>query len=43
LGVGVYDDEIVKTEQGWRFKLRRAGSTGVVPVHTDFLPAHLAG
>lgn len=43
LGVGIYDDEIVRTGQGWRFKLRRAGSTGVVPVHPDFLPAHLTG
>lgn len=43
LGVGVYDDEIVKTEQGWRFRFRRAGSTGVAPVHPDFLPAGLVG
>lgn len=38
LGVGVYDDDIVKTEQGWRFKFRRAGSTGVAELHSDFLP-----
>lgn len=41
LGIGVYDDQIVKTEEGWRFKLRKAGSTGVAPVHPDFLPAAL--
>lgn len=39
LGVGVYDDDIVKTEQGWRFKFRRAGSTGAAEFHSDFLPA----
>ena len=41
LGVGVYDDEIVKTDAGWRFAVRRAGSTGIAPVHPDFLPAEL--
>lgn len=43
LGVGVYDDDIIKTEQGWRFKFRKAGSTGVAEVHSDFLPAGMVG
>jgi SnoaL-like domain len=42
LGVGIYDDHIVKTEHGWKFKLRRAGSTGSAPFHSDFLPARLS-
>lgn len=43
LGVGIYDDEIVRTDRGWRFKLRKAGSTGAAPFHSDFLPAALVG
>lgn len=38
LGVGVYDDQIVKTKDGWRIRLRKAGSTGEMPVDPDFLP-----
>ena len=37
-GVGIYDDRIIRTEQGWRFRSRAAGSTGVMPLHPDFLP-----
>lgn len=43
LGVGIYDDQIVKTDHGWRFQLRKAGSTGVAEVHPDFLPTGIAG
>ncbi|HLG86858.1 MAG TPA: nuclear transport factor 2 family protein [Alphaproteobacteria bacterium] len=35
-GIGVYDDQIIKTPAGWRFLSRRAGWT--MPVSPDFLP-----
>ena len=35
-GIGIYDDQIVKTADGWRFLLRHADRT--VPVSPDFLP-----
>lgn len=41
-GVGVYDDEIIKTDEGWKFKSRRAGPIGTIPVHADFLPTEAA-
>jgi len=42
LGVGIYDDRIVKTRDGWRFQVRASGRTGMVPVDPDFLPPSLA-
>jgi len=35
-GIGIYDDQIVKTPQGWRFLSRHADTT--IPVSPDFLP-----
>jgi hypothetical protein len=35
-GIGIYDDQIVKTPAGWRFLLRHADSK--IPVSSDFLP-----
>jgi hypothetical protein len=35
-GIGVYDDQVVKTPAGWRFLSRHADRT--IPLSTDFLP-----
>jgi len=35
-GIGIYDDQIVKTDAGWRFFSRHADKT--IPVSPDFLP-----
>ena len=35
-GIGIYDDQIVKTAAGWRFLSRHADTT--IPVSPDFLP-----
>ena len=35
-GIGIYDDQIVRTSAGWRFLSRHADRT--IPVSSDFLP-----
>ena len=35
-GIGIYDDQIVKTPSGWRFLSRHADTK--IPVSSDFLP-----
>jgi hypothetical protein len=40
-GVGVYEDDIVRTPDGWRFAARHAGAT--LPLSPEFLPAGMGG
>ena len=42
-GYGVYEDELVKTKSGWRFKKRAADTYGALPISPEFLPSPVAG
>lgn len=41
-GYGVYEDVIVKTKNGWRFKKRTADTYGALPISPQFLPGAVA-
>ena len=38
-GYGVYEDDLVKTADGWRFQKRTGNIYGALPVPPEFLPA----
>ncbi|RJF92571.1 nuclear transport factor 2 family protein [Noviherbaspirillum saxi] len=41
-GLGVYEDVIVKTANGWRFRSRSANIYAALPMSRDFLPCNPA-
>ncbi len=41
-GYGVYEDVVVKTKKGWRFKKRTADTYGALPISPEFLPSSVA-